>query len=68
MLASRVARKNAKEYAKLLQSKGIDAAVTSQGGTKVTYKKFKNKEEAQKAMRVLSDRKEFNGCWITEIK
>ena len=41
-----------------LQSKGIDAAVTSQGGTKVTYKKFKNKEEAQKAMRVLSDRKE----------
>lgn len=68
VLASRVARKNAEEYAKLLQSKGIDAAVTSQGGTKVTYKKFKNKEEAQKAMRVLSDRKEFNGCWITEIK
>lgn len=68
VLASRVARKNAEEYAKLLQSKGIDAAVTSKGGTKVTYKKFKNKEEAQKAMRVLSDRKEFNGCWITEIK
>lgn len=68
VLASRVARKNAEEYAKLLQSKGIDAAITSQGGTKVTYKKFKNKEEAQKAMRVLSDRKEFNGCWITEIK
>ena len=47
----------------------IDASVhTSAGMTKIIYKKFGNRADANKVQRELESKGEFAGCWITEIK
>lgn len=70
VMASRITRNNAELYIQKLQEKGIkDLQVyTSNGYTKVIYKKFTDKESAQTALRNLPQSETFNGCWITEVR
>ena len=71
VLASRVAKKNAEDYVSRLHKKGLKEAAVytdSNGHTKVIYRKFSTREEANKARNTLTNDVEFEGCWITEIK
>ena len=70
VLASRITKKNAQAYVEQLHKRGmIDASVhTSAGMTKIIYKKFGNRADANKVQRELESKGEFAGCWITEIK
>ena len=70
VLASRISRKNAYAYAEKLKSEGMkDVIVESSNGiTKVTYKHFNTREEANKAIKTLTENGRFKDCWITELK
>lgn len=70
VLASRINKRNAKEYVEKLHQNGmVEASVHSSNGmTKVIYKKFRTRQEATKAMKSINGHNGFEGCWITEIK
>lgn len=71
VLASRVAKKNAEDYVSRLRKNGLKEACVytdSNGHTKVIYRKFQTREEANKVRNELTNDVEFEGCWITEIK
>lgn len=71
VLASRVSKKNAEEYVKKLHKKGMIGAMvhtSSKGNTKVIFKKFKTRRDAQNALSQITNDIEFEGSWITEIK
>ena len=71
VLASRVAKKNAEDYVSRLRKNGLKETYVytdSNGHTKVIYRKFQTREEANKVRNELTNDVEFEGCWITEIK
>lgn len=71
VLASRVTRANAEAYVAKLHKRGMTEASVhtgSNGVTKVIYKKFSTREEANKVKNRLTDDAEFESSWITEIK
>lgn len=70
VIASRVSKKNAYIYVEGLHNKGYkDARVDSSDGlTKVIYKEFATKAEAQATLKALEGNGLFSGCWITEIR
>ena len=71
VIASRVTRANAEVYVAKLHKRGMKEAsvhTNSNGVTKVIYKKFSTREEANKAKNQLTDDAEFEGSWITEVK
>lgn len=70
VLASRVEKQNAEKYAEKLKAKGMkDVRVyVSNGNVKVLYRTFDTRDEANRALRSLTDNIEFDGCWVTEIQ
>lgn len=70
VLASRVSIKNAQQYVSKLHQQGMTEAnvCRSNGFTKVIYKKFASRAEANSALSRLKADSSFADCWITEIK
>ena len=70
VLASRVSIRNAQQYVDNLHKQGMtEASVCRNNGfTKVIYKKFASRAEANNALNELKTDKSFADCWITEIK
>lgn len=70
VMASRITPKNAEAYVEKLHKKGLtDAYVNSCGGlTKVVYKKFATREDANRTMNSLKGNNLFDGSWVVEIK
>ena len=70
VLASRVSIKNAQQYVDKLHQQGMTEAnvCRSNGFTKVIYKKFASRAEANRALNRLKVDSSFADSWITEIK
>lgn len=70
VLASRVSIKNAQQYVDKLHQHGMtEASVCRHNGfTKVIYKKFASRAEANSALSQLKADSSFADSWITEIK
>lgn len=70
VLASRVSIKNAQQYVDKLHQQGMTEAnvCRSNGFTKVIYKKFASRAEANSALSQLKADSSFADSWITEIK
>ena len=70
VLASRVSIKNAQQYVSKLHQQGMtEASVYRHNGfTKVIYKKFASRAEANSALSQLKADSSFADSWITEIK
>ena len=70
VLASRVSIKNAQQYVDKLHQQGMTEAnvCRSNGFTKVIYKKFASRAEANRALSRLKVDSSFADSWITEIK
>lgn len=70
VLASRVSIKNAQQYVDKLHQHGMTEAnvCRSNGFTKVIYKKFASRAEANSALSRLKADSSFADSWITEIK
>lgn len=70
VLASRVSIKNAQQYVDKLHQQGMTEAnvCRSNGFTKVIYKKFASRAEANRALSQLKADSSFADSWITEIK
>ena len=70
VLASRVSIKNAQQYVDKLHQQGMTEASVcrSNGFTKVIYKKFASRAEANSALSRLKADSSFADSWITEIK
>lgn len=70
VLASRVSIKNAQQYVSKLHQQGMTEAnvCRSNGFTKVIYKKFASRAEANSALSRLKVDSSFADSWITEIK
>lgn len=70
VLASRVSIKNAQQYVSKLHQQGMTEAnvCRSNGFTKVIYKKFASRAEANSALSRLKADSSFADSWITEIK
>lgn len=70
VLASRVSIKNAQQYVSKLHQQGMtEASVCRHNGfTKVIYKKFASRAEANRALSQLKADSSFADSWITEIK
>lgn len=70
VLASRVSIKNAQHYVDKLHQQGMaEASVCRHNGfTKVIYRKFASRAEANSALSQLKANSSFADSWITEIK
>lgn len=70
VLASRVSLKNAQHYVDKLHQQGMaEASVCRHNGfTKVIYRKFASRAEANSALSLLKANSSFADSWITEIK
>lgn len=70
VLASRVSLKNAQHYVDKLHQQGMtEASVCRHNGfTKVIYRKFASRAEANSALSQLKADSSFADSWITEIK
>lgn len=70
VLASRVSISNAQQYVDHLHKQGMTEArvCRNNGFTKVIYRKFASRAEANNALNKLKTDKSFADCWITEIK
>lgn len=70
VLASRVSIKNAQHYVDKLHQQGMaEASVCRHNGfTKVIYRKFASRAEANSALSLLKANSSFADSWITEIK
>lgn len=70
VLASRVSLKNAQHYVDKLHQQGMaEASVCRHNGfTKVIYRKFPSRAEANSALSLLKANSSFADSWITEIK
>lgn len=70
VLASRVSIKNAQHYVDKLHQQGMaEASVCRHNGfTKVIYRKFASRAEANSALSLLKADSSFADSWITEIK
>lgn len=70
VLASRVSIKNAQHYVDKLHQQGMaEASVCRHNGfTKVIYRKFASRAEANRALSQLKADSSFADSWITEIK
>ncbi|MGI6223747.1 MAG: SPOR domain-containing protein [Prevotella sp.] len=71
VLASKVTKRNANEFVKLLQSNGYkEARVYTKKGkaTKVLYGSYKTENEARKVLRSLRDKPDFEQAWIIYVK
>lgn len=70
VLASRVSIKNAQQYVSKLHQQGMaEASVCRHNGfTKVIYRKFASRAEANSALSLLKANSSFADSWITEIK
>lgn len=70
VLASRVSLKNAQHYVDKLRQQGMaEASVCRHNGfTKVIYRKFASRAEANSALSQLKADSSFADSWITEIK
>lgn len=70
VLASRVSIKNAQQYVSKLHQQGMaEASVCRHNGfTKVIYKRFASRAEANRALSRLKVDSSFADSWITEIK
>ena len=70
VLASRVSINNAQQYVDKLHQHGMTEAnvCRSNGFTKVIYKKFASRAEANSALSRLKADSSFADSWITEIK
>ena len=70
VLASRVSLKNAQQYVSKLHQQGMtETSVCRHNGfTKVIYKKFASRAEANSALSLLKANSSFADSWITEIK
>lgn len=70
VLASRVSIKNAQQYVSKLHQQGMaEASVCRHNGfTKVIYRKFASRAEANSALSQLKADSSFADSWITEIK
>ena len=70
VLASRVSIKNAQQYVSKLHQQGMaEASVCRHNGfTKVIYKRFASRAEANSALSQLKADSSFADSWITEIK
>lgn len=70
VLASRVSLKNAQHYVDKLHQQGMaEASVCRHNGfTKVIYRKFASRAEANSALSLLKANSSFTDSWITEIK
>ena len=69
MLASKVSKKNAEAYVKLLHKKGFKKAevYTTSSGSKVIYDKFTTQKEANRVLNILNTDIDFSDAWITSI-
>lgn len=70
VLASRVTKRNAEAYVKMLHGKGLDQAEVLVKGksVKVVYGKYASETEARQSRNQLTDNIEFNDSWILEVK
>lgn len=70
VLASRVSIKNAQQYVSKLHQQGMTEANVCRSNrfTKVIYKKFASRAEANRALSQLKADSSFADSWITEIK
>lgn len=65
VLAARITKKNAENYAAELQSSGIQAEVYQDGrGVKVIYGHYATKSDAQATLNELSDNQVFKDAWM----
>lgn len=69
VLASKVSKKNAEAYVKLLHKKGFKKAevYTTSNGSKVIYDKFTTQKEANRVLNILNTDIDFSDAWITSI-
>lgn len=69
VLASKVTRRNAVEYAGKLNRKGYDQAkvLTKKHNTKVVYGHYKTESSAYHVLNKLNDNEEFADGWVTKI-
>ena len=69
VLASKISKKNAESYVKLLHKKGFEKAkvYTTSGGSKVIYDKFSTRKEASRVLNMLNTDIDFSDAWITSI-
>ena len=70
VLASRVTKRNAANYAEMLQAKGLaDARVLiTNNNVKVIYGNYDTESEAYAALNRLHDKEAFKDGWITKVK
>lgn len=65
VLAARITKKNAENYAAELQNNGIEAEVYHDGhGVKVIYGHYATKSDAQASLNKLSDNQVFKDAWM----
>ncbi len=69
VLASKVGRKNAENYAEVLKKQGLDEAraVAGQNGAKVVYGNYSTKQKAYNALNRLNGNEPFKEGWITKL-
>ena len=69
VLASKVSKKNAEAYVRLLHKKGFEKAevYTTSSGSKVIYDKFATRKDANRILNMLNTDIDFSDAWITSI-
>lgn len=69
VMASRVSRKNAREYVTQLHKRGFNEVRihTDKKNTKVIFGKYNSQSKARAVLNKLNDNYEFADCWITTI-
>ena len=70
VLASRVTKHNAANYAERLQGKGFKQArvLITENNVKVIYGTYNSESEAHAALKNLRDNEAFADGWITKVK